>query len=366
MFQVNMLPATFGDSFWVTYQDGGKEHRILIDGGTAGTRNRIHQLIKDLPEDDRHIDLVVVTHIDNDHIAGILTMLQRQEVELDFGDFWFNGRKHLPNTEEGTDDDEFLGSKQGEQLTDAIEDLGLPWNKAFDGDRVVIPDGGELPVIELPGGMKLTLLSPTLSALRDLVDDWDDELAEAGLLSTGPMLMDLEAGEFPADDDDDDFLSVTLPDIDALADSDFGGDGSSANGSSIAFMLEFEGKRAVFAADAHAPQMVEAFNQLKPDGKLKVDFFKVSHHGSKGTTSTDLVDKVACKRYAITTNGSNFHHPDEETIARILKKGGNDLELLFNYRSKHNKIWDNETLKNDFGYTTVYPDSDQGGLVVDV
>lgn len=93
--QVNMLPATFGDSFWVTWQSDSNEHRILIDGGTAGTRNHIHKLIKALPEDDRRIDLIVVSLTDNDHIAGILTMLQRKEVSVDIGDLWFNGHRLL-------------------------------------------------------------------------------------------------------------------------------------------------------------------------------------------------------------------------------------------------------------------------------
>src|SRR5688572_9297922 len=104
MFQVSMLPATFGDSFWITYASAGKKRRILIDGGTAGTRDHLQDLILALPENERRIELVVVSHIDNDHIAGILTMLQKKEMNVEIGDFWFNGRKHLPS--------DLLGSKQ--------------------------------------------------------------------------------------------------------------------------------------------------------------------------------------------------------------------------------------------------------------
>ena len=116
---------------------------------------------------------------------------------------------------------------------------------------------------------------------------------------------------------------------------------------------------------ARFPQMLEAFEKLSPGSKLDVDLFKISHHGSKGTTSKELIEKLNCKRYAITTNGSNFDHPDHETIARILVASGEGNELLFNYKSTDNEIWDHATLKDDHKYTAVYP-SDNKGLTVDV
>lgn len=358
MFSIKMLPARFGDSFWLTYKKSGDEteRRVLIDGGTAGTRNDIHTLIRALPENDRRIDLVVVTHIDNDHIAGVLTMLQRKEVAVEIGDIWFNGRKHLPS--------DLLGSKQGEQLSEAIEDGELLWNQAFGGEAAVLPDDGSLPAVNLPGGMKLTLISPTKDALKDLADVWDDELRRAGLLLTGPKLMDQDEKEAEGDDDGGDFLSTEVPDVEALADTKFEGDRSEANGSSIAFLAEFEGRRVLFGADAHVPQMLKAFERLSPSERLELDLFKVSHHGSQGTTSLELIEKLNCSRYAITTSGSNFGHPDQEAVARILKAGGNNLELIFNYRSSHNEVWDLEQLKDEFNYKATYPEEGRSGIEI--
>jgi len=46
--------------------------------------------------------------------------------------------------------------------------------------------------------------------------------------------------------------------------------------------------------------------------------------------------------------------------------GGSDPELLFNYRTDHNAMWDDDDLREEFGYRTTYPDEGAQGLVVDL
>ena len=65
------------------------------------------------------------------------------------------------------------------------------------------------------------------------------------------------------------------------------------------------------------------------DSKLKLDALKVSHHGSKGNTSPDLLKMFDCKRFLISTNGNTHFHPDQETIARIIKYNGPKTEIFF-------------------------------------
>ena len=65
-----------------------------------------------------------------------------------------------------------------------IEDLNLPWNEQFCGSSqaVVVPDVGALPVLHLADGMTLTLLSPTIEALRKLRPQYAKECEKAGLV----------------------------------------------------------------------------------------------------------------------------------------------------------------------------------------
>ena len=67
--------------------------RILIDGGRPGTYPRLRQLLDQL--DDKELELMVVTHVDQDHILGVLAMLEDDTLPVTFKDVWFNGYDEL-------------------------------------------------------------------------------------------------------------------------------------------------------------------------------------------------------------------------------------------------------------------------------
>lgn len=357
MFKIKFLPARFGDCLWIEYGNENTSHRILVDGGTKGTLQAIRQEIELLPADQRHFDLVVVTHIDQDHIEGVLSLLE-EEVLFTADDFWFNSWKHLP----GNPDDENFSAVQGERLTTELlkrQTAGsLSWNQHFQNKAVVIPATGELPVRTLPGGMKLTLLSPTNEKLSALRNVWDQEIRKAGL--------DPGFGEEVTDEetDDESFEAIDLPDVDQLALAPFSEDEAAPNGSSIAFLAEFEGKRVLLTGDAHPSLLVSSLNRLFPDQRVALDLFKLSHHGSEGNTSPALLQKIDCSRFVFSTNGSRFGHPKPITVSRVIKTGGAHPELIFNYRKDINKMWDLPLLKNKFNYQTRFPADGQEGIDV--
>ncbi|UCE28366.1 MAG: MBL fold metallo-hydrolase, partial [Candidatus Coatesbacteria bacterium] len=122
-----MLPARHGDCIWIEYGDPQKPSRLLIDGGTAGTYKAIRKRLKALETDERHFELLIVTHIDIDHINGILKLLGDQKVKVSFNDIWFNGWRHLTGS-----DLEEMGPVEGEKLTTFFFDnTDVPWNYAF-------------------------------------------------------------------------------------------------------------------------------------------------------------------------------------------------------------------------------------------
>ena len=98
-------------------------------------------------------------------------------------------------------------------------------------------------------------------------------------------------------------------------------------------------------------------------GPLKIDAFKLSHHGSKGTHSVELMKHFESKRFLISTNGSRHQHPDLEALARTVKHGGDGAELVFNYSSEFTDKWDTQRLKNKYGYTTAFPDNNTPGVI---
>jgi hypothetical protein len=91
---------------------------------------------------------------------------------------------------------------------------------------------------------------------------------------------------------------------------------------------------------------------------LRLDAFKISHHGSKNNTSAKLLSLVDCRRFLISTNGSRHGHPDQEAIARIVYRNHQNTEpteLYFNYRTTRNSVWDDDDLRYEWNYQVHYP-----------
>ena len=349
-FQVEMFPATNGDCFWVSYEKKGQNHNILIDGGTAGTFKEIRKKILSLSPDHQYIDLLVITHIDNDHIAGILKIFEDSELQnITFGDIWFNGWRHLPSS--GYEE---FGVRQGERLSSYIDSHSFPWNSLFKKLAVSINTSGSLPIINLDDDMKITLLSPYAEHLVNLQPIWREECKNAGLdPSEPPPEPKMYYG----------YERFGPIDVDELAKTKFISDKKEANGSSIAFLMEFKDKRILFAGDAFPDVLAKSIQVILDErniNKLNLDMFKVPHHGSKANINKNLISKVKCSRYLFSTNGTTHGHPNAEAIARVLKHGkhGNfPTELVFNYKTLYNRIWDNQGLKDTYNYYVWFPKS---------
>lgn len=357
MIRIEMLPAAFGDCILVEYGDGAETRRILIDAGLKATfakalKPRLARIGKTV-----ELELLVVTHIDRDHICGILPLLEASPALVKPKDVWFNGRHHL-------DEDE-LGAEDGEALGELLErrEKDYPWNLAFGGDKVVVPDDGKLPRLRLAGDAFLTLLSPYQENLTALAGRWDDDLL--GSWDESP-----DEGEAPVDPDDDTLgkrpplASVSVKLARELSELPFKEDGEEPNGSSIAFLFEHDGHRVLFGADAFPTVLVRSLARLSK-GRLELDAFKLSHHGSTKNLSPALLEAVDCPRFLISSDGGTFGHPNPETLARILTSEG-EKTLFFNYASDYTTVWDDRKLMKEFGYRVEYPTTEAGGVILEL
>jgi beta-lactamase superfamily II metal-dependent hydrolase len=358
MFRIEMLPAANGDALLVRYGDAANPSVILIDAGTPGAHDAVRDRLMEL-KDRAHplnIELLVITHIDDDHIGGVLALLEKEEVEVRFRDIWFNGYGHL-----GDEDIQEFGPVQGERLTTLLTDGTRPWNIASASRSLRVRDGESLPTVTLGGGMKVTLLSPDGGKLAKLRQRWEDVVTAEGLIPNAATDSGFDAA------DNSDIERFGPIDLDTLAAEAFHEDTAPANGSSIAFLAEYDGRRVLFAADAHPGRLIQSIDTLVgPGNKLALDVCKLSHHGSNHNTSPDLIDRLDCTRYLISTNGARFKHPHRPAMARIIKHGTQGKELIFNYRSDYTVIWDDEDLKAEGSYSTTYPPAGSAGIVIDV
>src|SRR5262245_51291062 len=98
MFRIKFFPAQQGDAIWIEYaSNANKPYRILIEAGTPSTAPAVRAHIENLPQDDRRFDLMVVTHVDTDHIGGVLKLLSDLPAGTSFDDVWFNGWPQIRN-----------------------------------------------------------------------------------------------------------------------------------------------------------------------------------------------------------------------------------------------------------------------------
>lgn len=345
---IRMFPANEGDCLLVEYGDAVRPRRILIDGGRSATYVRhLAPFLRGLPPDQRRLRLLVVTHVDRDHIEGALAMLRDRDRAVNFDAVWFNDYRNLLSDDPPRDD---LGAVAGEDFTRRIKRLRWPRNPEFGGGAVSTGEDGVPVERTLDDGLVVTVLSPDRTRLERMVPRWQKECSRAGIEPGGTDEREENARAvlFAGDTDEPPVLAAAPTPVDR----------SPPNGTSIAFLLEYAGRRILFAGDAHPDLIMDALGKLGygPDRPLPLDAFKVSHHGSSGNTTQDLMRCVSCPRYLISTDGSQFNHPDPEGIARIAVASGPPRTLYFNYRTSYTQLWDNEDWKSRYGYTTSFGD----------
>lgn len=360
IFRIELLPARHGDCLWVEYGTQDNLQRILIDGGPVDTYERLVQRMNLVPRGERVFELVVLTHVDADHVEGLVRFFAENPTPFAVDKVWFNGWRQMEASHG------LLGAKQGEFLSALlVQRAPRAWNAS--GKPWVATSAGKLPSVKLPGGMKLTILSPSPKKLQAMAKAWKTAVT-GGKVGFSPG--DLDAA-WEALAKQKKFLPKkgllgSAPRLDALLKAQFIQDGAKPNGSSIAFLAEYGRKKALFLADAHPDVVVASLKRLCVERRierLSVDAVKVAHHGSKSNTNDALCQLVKSPRWLISTNGDQFNHPDKPCIARILKHA-QPRELWFNYRSEFTKPWLTDAAQKKHGYTAYA--RDDGELSLDV
>lgn len=360
---IEMLPAKEGDCLLVEYGPAGARKHVLIDGGRLWTyRNALKDHLELRGVKD--LELLVVTHVDRDHIEGMLALFKDAGLALGVKNVWFNTYAHLLGdaVEVPAPDEELesFGAKMGEALSPLIVEHRWPWNVQFKGFAAALENKPAGNAIEL-GGATFTLLSPDRAKLLALQAPWRAECAKAGI-KPGAAVADYVAEE-EEEQEDEDVEALGSINVETLAATPFVEDHTAANGSSIAFIFEHDGRKVLFAGDSHVDVLVRELKTLgaskaKP---LAVDAFKIPHHGSQYNLSRELLELLACKHYLVSTNGNHYYHPDDVAMARLVKFGTDGATIHFNYKTGYNRHWGNASWERKYQYTAEYPHEDNGG-----
>lgn len=253
-----------------------------------------------------------------------------------------------------------MGALQGEYLSMVLKKKSIPQNLPFGGHAVMVSDFTKLPSIKLKGGFEITLLSPGEESLSKLKANWKEEIAK---LESEKVITDRWAEDSRYEEVAAMYDELGDSTIEKLQTSTAKGDKSIANQSSIAFIGEYESKRCLFAGDATSDNILEAFPALLsacPSERLKLDAWKLAHHGSKGSTLDLLMEKIDCKTIMISSDGKRYHHPDPACLAKLIKHNGPGIAFYFNYLTDYNKSWSNKVWKSRYHFESYYPNHENG------
>lgn len=342
MMTINFLQATYGDCIWITLKDEQNAVKnILIDGGTPETYlldknskgkaedGALKVLVDELRAKEQLIDLLIITHVDDDHIGGILKWFEEDaEAQQLLGEVWFNSGKIIAEELRKKENPDLLHplSLSGGQQTSISQSIEFSQYLMGYGKqtRVLITQGQVLKRF----GLTFKILSPNSAKLQLLLSHWrkkDPDLKTATAI-------------------DDYGISLKQH----IAQDRYTQDGAYPNGSSIAFILVYGGKNLLFLGDSHPSVIVKGlkifdYSPLKP---LKAALVKLSHHGSKGNNSKKLLDCVESDTFLISTDGSINKHPHKQMLARLINLKRN-IRLVFNYPDLADAVF-SENDKLDF------------------
>ena len=352
LFSLDVLRARKGDCLLLHYGSRRSPRLMIIDGGPSTVygkhlQPRLQQIRKArcLDENDSlRVDVLMVSHIDDDHIKGILDLtrqLKEQKVEqqprlVKVGSLWHNTFDDLLDTtpeellgpagfgaaavagsidlpEAGDQEEIFDTAKvlasvaQGRTLRDDAGVLGWKVNKEFGGKLIAATDESE--AVPLAAGLRITVVGPMLAELKKLQKEHDKWLQKQE-----------EKRRSTAE------LSALLA---AYADR------SAPNLSSLVFLLEADGKRLLLTGDARGDKILKGLKAAGlltgTAGSLHVDILKVPHHGSQNNVEKKFFEKVTADHYVFSGDGEHGN-PERETLEMLLDaRGDAPFTLHFTY-----------------------------------
>lgn len=349
IFTFEALPARKGDSLIIYYGKKDNPKIAVIDGGPSKVYEpalrprlfdiRAHRELEDteaLP-----IELLMISHIDDDHIKGILEMATELKEADDLSrpkyanvkTLWHNtfddildnielseldnptlvsmGGGDLP---EGVDEDAafiLTSVRQGRDLRNLANALNWETNNPF--DPLVMMDKDDDPDVTRFGGeLSFTILGPRRKELEDLQKKYDKFLRDNNL--------DKDSAEA------------------ALASTQ---DESVSNLSSIVALAELGGKRILLTGDALGTEIekaLEARGLASEATPLKVDILKLQHHGSDRNVTPSFFKKVKADHYVFCGDGAHGN-PERSTIEMLFAQQGVDA-ITLHFTNKVSKVDD--------------------------
>jgi hypothetical protein len=351
LFSLDVLRARKGDCLILHYGTKTDRRIIMIDGGPSKVykpqlKERIKQIRKArklAAEKALPVEIVMVSHVDDDHIKGILELTRelremkeaQQPLPLRVGSLWHNsfddlltttpkelkvmagfglaaldGSVPVPKDEDARQFEDTAGVlasiPQGRDLRLDGKFLGWKPNRQFKG-KLILAAKDTKPV-PIDGGLNVTVVGPMqreLIALQKKHDQWLRDQKKKKKKDAGAAL-----------------AAFSDPSIHNL--------------SSLVFHVEAAGKTMLLTGDARGDKILEGLQLAKlleksAKSTTHVDVFKVPHHGSANNAKVELFKRITADHYVFSGNGEHGN-PERETLEMLFEARGNaPFTMYFTY-----------------------------------
>jgi hypothetical protein len=339
IFTLQALNAEKGDSLILSWGPPNNIRHILIDGGPNTVfNNSLEPRLQELRAGHKlsggqslPFEICMVSHIDDDHINGILDLFDAMEkahpaVPYRIKTLWHNSfdeilgngsselksrlasfESELSNLPPELDHSVAIVASvgQGRKLRAAAEARRILLNGRFRG--LVMAKKGMLPVT-FPGGLKLHIIGPNEARLNELLTIWDKDVKK----------------------------NPSTAAVAAFVDK------SVANLSSIVVVAEFEGNTMLLTGDARGDDILAGLESAgfltdQHTGTVHFDVLKMPHHGSDRNITEDFLHRVTADHYIFSANGEH-DNPDKPTIDMLGRaRPGESFLLHFTNETMFNK-----------------------------
>jgi len=333
VFTLEAVFAKKGDALLLHYGPADDPRWILIDGGPKGVykdylKPRLEQLREEYAfEDDEPLpfEMVMVSHIDDDHIAGIIDLFEDNvsakekkrplpyEIHTlwhnSFDDILGNSREEIVSRIAATaasadpvglplpamhpDTRAVVASTaQGRTLRNAAKKLGVRVNRPFRG-LVTSPADKS---VSLGSGLRFTVLGPDRERVAEYQKKWNEDLKKI-------LKKEQESAQAAAFEDD-----------------------SAFNLASICVLAKMKGKSMLLTGDARGDYVLDGLQKagvLRKTRPLHVDILKVPHHGSDRNVEDVFFERITAEHYVISGDGEHGN-PEPATLQMIQRARGSD------------------------------------------